>query len=221
MPSTTRSSSSNMKQATLPFGTSKRTASTQNVKPKAAQAKKSPAVRKASSRYSSDEDELDVDDIHVPSSDEESVDEKPSIKIERRASSSNKASKTKKAEKQVAVVPEATIPPKGRTEDIEAKVLAELNEKDPKWRKHYAEVRAKMGHLHPIHGNGQTKIHEILRVFDMSFEYGPCVGISRLDRWERAEALGLNPPTEVRDILTTRQGTEERVFSQSVLSGEV
>ena len=31
-----------------------------------------------------------------------------------------------------------------------------------------------------------------------SYEYGPCVGVSRLERWERAQALGLNPPPEVR-----------------------
>ena len=30
-----------------------------------------------------------------------------------------------------------------------------------------------------------------------SFEYGPCVGVTRLERWERAFALGLNPPDEV------------------------
>ena len=28
-------------------------------------------------------------------------------------------------------------------------------------------------------------------------EYGPCVGVPRLQRWERAHALGLNPPPEV------------------------
>ena len=30
-----------------------------------------------------------------------------------------------------------------------------------------------------------------------SYEFGPCVGIPRLERWERAQALGLNPPKEV------------------------
>lgn len=42
-----------------------------------------------------------------------------------------------------------------------------------------------------------TKIHHILRVFDLSPEYGPCVGISRLARWDRAKAWGLEPPEEV------------------------
>jgi DNA polymerase delta, subunit 4 len=30
-----------------------------------------------------------------------------------------------------------------------------------------------------------------------TYEYGPCVGVTRLERWERAAALGLNPPPEV------------------------
>lgn len=31
----------------------------------------------------------------------------------------------------------------------------------------------------------------------MTAKYGPCVGISRLDRWKRAQKLGLEPPEEV------------------------
>lgn len=33
-----------------------------------------------------------------------------------------------------------------------------------------------------------------LREFDLSSKYGPCMGISRLERWERAAKLGLEPP---------------------------
>ncbi|KAL2526252.1 polymerase delta 4 [Abeliophyllum distichum] len=42
---------------------------------------------------------------------------------------------------------------------------------------------------------------EVLRQFDMSMAYGPCLGMSRLDRLERAKALGLNPPKEVERLL--------------------
>lgn len=65
---------------------------------------------------------------------------------------------------------------------------------------------------------------EMLRGFDLAWEYGPCTGespapdppkplpgspltlpppagITRLQRWERAQALGLNPPKHVRDVL--------------------
>jgi len=120
---------------------------------------------------------------------------------------------------QVNEVPVTTPQPKNSAENPSVGLLPELNENDPKWHKHHALVREKMGHMHPIHANSQNKIHEILRVFDLSYEYGPFVGISRLERWERAEALGLNPPVEVKDILTTRQGMEQ--LSQSVLHGEV
>jgi DNA polymerase delta subunit 4 len=71
-----------------------------------------------------------------------------------------------------------------------------------------------------------------------SYEYGPCVGVSRLERWERANILGLNPPVavchdvvlnltlfdcllKVREILSTRQGSEDVSYSQSVFTGEV
>ncbi|KDR80827.1 hypothetical protein GALMADRAFT_241287 [Galerina marginata CBS 339.88] len=99
--------------------------------------------------------------------------------------------------------------------------LPELNVKDPKFRKIYAEVKEKMGGLPAIHGEKQNRIHEILRVFDNSYEYGPCVGISRRDRWDRAQALGLNPPKEINDILNTKEGTTLTEYSQSVFYGEV
>ncbi|XP_045904231.1 DNA polymerase delta subunit 4 [Micropterus dolomieu] len=40
-----------------------------------------------------------------------------------------------------------------------------------------------------------------LRQFDLDWRFGPCTGISRLQRWERAQLHGLNPPEEVRDLL--------------------
>ncbi|NWY90896.1 DPOD4 polymerase, partial [Loxia curvirostra] len=42
---------------------------------------------------------------------------------------------------------------------------------------------------------------EMLRRFDLSWEYGPCSGITRLQRWERAQELGLSPPGPIRDAL--------------------
>lgn len=34
----------------------------------------------------------------------------------------------------------------------------------------------------------------ILRTWDLSYEYGPCVGMTRMERWQRASKLGLDPP---------------------------
>ncbi|XP_068004256.1 DNA polymerase delta subunit 4 [Melanerpes formicivorus] len=50
-------------------------------------------------------------------------------------------------------------------------------------------------------GAPEQTLLEMLRHFDLSWEYGPCTGITRLQRWERAQALGLNPPGPVRDAL--------------------
>jgi len=71
-----------------------------------------------------------------------------------------------------------------------------------------------------IHRESQTKTHEILRVFDLSYQYGPCVGVTRLERWERAKVLGLNPPTEVKEILLSKEGLEDSALKQCVFYEE-
>lgn len=35
----------------------------------------------------------------------------------------------------------------------------------------------------------------------MNMKYGPCLGMTRLARWERAHSLGLNPPKDVERLL--------------------
>ncbi|OMO88809.1 DNA polymerase delta, subunit 4 [Corchorus capsularis] len=42
---------------------------------------------------------------------------------------------------------------------------------------------------------------QVLRQFDMSMEYGPCLGMTRMARWERAQRLGLNPPKQIEHLL--------------------
>uniref|UniRef100_A0A0D9XFR4 DNA polymerase delta subunit 4 n=1 Tax=Leersia perrieri TaxID=77586 RepID=A0A0D9XFR4_9ORYZ len=42
---------------------------------------------------------------------------------------------------------------------------------------------------------------EQLRQFDMNLKFGPCIGVTRLQRWERASAMGLHPPPHLRDLL--------------------
>ncbi|XP_071361594.1 DNA polymerase delta subunit 4 [Trachinotus anak] len=46
----------------------------------------------------------------------------------------------------------------------------------------------------------EEELHK-LRQFDLDWRFGPCTGISRLQRWERAKLHGLNPPEEIRDLL--------------------
>ncbi|XP_051822534.1 DNA polymerase delta subunit 4 isoform X1 [Antechinus flavipes] len=53
----------------------------------------------------------------------------------------------------------------------------------------------------------EDKTHlEILRQFDLDRHFGPCTGITRLQRWERAEQLGLAPPHEVLKVLWAHPG---------------
>ncbi|KAL3900066.1 MAG: hypothetical protein SGCHY_001594 [Lobulomycetales sp.] len=42
---------------------------------------------------------------------------------------------------------------------------------------------------------------ETLHQFDWDSAYGPHFGMSRMDRWKRAESLGLNPPRRVLELL--------------------
>ncbi|XP_025213777.1 DNA polymerase delta subunit 4 isoform X4 [Theropithecus gelada] len=47
---------------------------------------------------------------------------------------------------------------------------------------------------------------ELLRQFDLAWQYGPCTGITRLQRWCRAKQMGLEPPPEVWEVLKTHPG---------------
>lgn len=46
-----------------------------------------------------------------------------------------------------------------------------------------------------------SRDEQILRAFDLTSKYGPCTGMTRMERWERAVKLGLEPPMEVPLIL--------------------
>ncbi|XP_027347836.1 uncharacterized protein LOC113859222 [Abrus precatorius] len=53
---------------------------------------------------------------------------------------------------------------------------------------------------------------EVLRQFDLNMAYGPCVGMTRLERWERARKLGLNPPQEIERLLTSGKVQTESLW---------
>ncbi|XP_006349440.1 DNA polymerase delta subunit 4-like [Solanum tuberosum] len=57
---------------------------------------------------------------------------------------------------------------------------------------------------------------ELLRQFDMNMTYGPCLGLSRLDRWERAKSFGLNPPRDVEPILRSSKVRNECLWDGMV-----
>ncbi|KAI3353128.1 hypothetical protein L3Q82_019255 [Scortum barcoo] len=49
-----------------------------------------------------------------------------------------------------------------------------------------------------------------LRQFDLDWRFGPCTGITRLQRWDRAKLHGLNPPEEIRDLLLQTHTDKQR-----------
>ncbi|WRX24417.1 DNA polymerase delta [Theobroma cacao] len=57
---------------------------------------------------------------------------------------------------------------------------------------------------------------EVSRHFDMNMAYGPCLGITRMARWERAQRLGLNPPKEIENLLKGGKVKLESLFGGRV-----
>ncbi|OXC64494.1 hypothetical protein AYX13_06119 [Cryptococcus neoformans] len=140
--------------------------------------------------------------------------ERGDIDIKLLAGSNTKDKKAHMGEKKPA---ESSALPEQRTEDGEPR---QLKVKSKEWAQVLKAAKEAMGNLEPIHADPDTHndIHHILRVFDMTAKYGPCVGISRLDRWKRAQKLGLEPPEEIRTILTTQQGQEDPSYRENVLN---
>ncbi|KAL8725312.1 MAG: hypothetical protein Q9181_006457 [Wetmoreana brouardii] len=85
------------------------------------------------------------------------------------------------------------------------------------WREKEGERKAPR-----VHQQTLTLHEKILRHFDLSSQYGPCVGISRTRRWKRAEGLALGPPIEVLAVLLKEQDQGkgmERAFMDGLLGG--
>lgn len=59
-------------------------------------------------------------------------------------------------------------------------------------------------------------VEEILRQFDMNMAYGPCLGITRLERFERSSRLGLNPPMDVKNLLERVGGNPDALWEGRV-----
>ncbi|KAI2467291.1 DNA polymerase delta, subunit 4-domain-containing protein [Annulohypoxylon bovei var. microspora] len=62
-----------------------------------------------------------------------------------------------------------------------------------------------------VHQGDLTLAEKVLRYWDVSSQYGPCIGMDRIKRWKRAEKLGLNPPLEVLAVLKKEEmrGTQD------------
>ncbi|KAL4921433.1 DNA polymerase delta, subunit 4-domain-containing protein [Aspergillus aurantiobrunneus] len=70
-----------------------------------------------------------------------------------------------------------------------------------------------------VHHEDLTLDEKILRHFDLSSQYGPCIGIARLKRWRRAKSLNLHPPVEVLSILLRQEETTgQRAYIDELMS---
>ncbi|GAW15818.1 hypothetical protein ANO14919_052400 [Xylariales sp. No.14919] len=73
-----------------------------------------------------------------------------------------------------------------------------------------------------LHQEDLSLSEKILRYWDVSSQYGPCIGINRLKRWQRADKLGLSPPVEVLAVLMREEdkGTRriEMAYMDNILN---
>ncbi|KAH6606712.1 hypothetical protein Trco_005865 [Trichoderma cornu-damae] len=78
--------------------------------------------------------------------------------------------------------------------------------------KSYWEAIEKQRKAPRVHQEDLDLSEKVLRYFDVTSQYGPCIGTTRLKRWQRAERLGLNPPIEVLAVLVKEEnrGDDEK-----------
>ncbi|KAJ5488571.1 hypothetical protein N7539_003461 [Penicillium diatomitis] len=98
---------------------------------------------------------------------------------------------------------------------VEDEAALKLGKKDlvSYWRTE--EQKRKAPRVH----QGDLDIEEkILRHFDLSSQYGPCIGIARVKRWRRANMLNLNPPLEVLAVLLQDENAKQRARMDELLS---
>ncbi|KAK3829121.1 MAG: DNA polymerase delta, subunit 4-domain-containing protein [Benniella sp.] len=67
-----------------------------------------------------------------------------------------------------------------------------------------------------IHQNGLSEDEKLLRQFDLASKYGPCLDLTRLERWERAFELGLDPPQNVKTLLLQHEALNAPLFAGTV-----
>ncbi|KAF7294372.1 hypothetical protein HMN09_01166500 [Mycena chlorophos] len=191
---TKSSSQSTLKQTALQFNASKRTASTNTqANKKTASAVSTTDVEISSSE--SDSDEVEIVEAETSVSFPGKRKKSSSPVTEKPAKNPAKNVKLPKIEENVVVVEPLDISPSQK-----------------RWKEHAQKVREKRGKLplQLIHAEDQNVFDDILRVFDLSCEFGPCVGISRLDRWERAKTLGLSPPPEARGLASVSRLSDRK-----------
>ncbi|KAJ5645185.1 hypothetical protein N7507_011196 [Penicillium longicatenatum] len=87
-------------------------------------------------------------------------------------------------------------------------------------RKYWNEKEPEKDRDRPFrwHQGGVNLEEKILRNFDQSSQYGPCIGMNRTQRWRRAQKLGLNPPIEVLTVLLKGEDIDEISHMEALIS---
>eukprot|EP00347_Sterkiella_histriomuscorum_P000694 403374863 len=62
----------------------------------------------------------------------------------------------------------------------------------------------------------QEQMHRQLFDFDQDQTYGPCKGISRMQRWTKAYNLGLYPPQSIPDLIK-QTGIDQSYLEQYLI----
>ncbi|KAK9861654.1 hypothetical protein WJX84_005067 [Apatococcus fuscideae] len=108
----------------------------------------------------------------------------------------------------------ATIPPRFAFRELAAETVVLLHYCDScgyrPWAKQFsANLKPQLPkgtviqELSTVH---EDEDEECLRQFDLTSKFGPCTGMTRMERWTRAEEMGLSPPSSVKDILLRLDG---------------
>ncbi|KAF8909533.1 DNA polymerase delta, subunit 4-domain-containing protein [Mucidula mucida] len=171
-------SASQLKQGRISFTNQKRTGSASKATPKG----KSPATIKRASKkehIDSDSSESLSDEVEIIESDDDA----------RKSTRTGRPISYEDIESDDSVEAPPPPPKKGKAKS------------KGKSRKAAADEDQIVETEFPIHAEGETPEHQILREFDLTYDYGPCIGMSRMERWERADKMGLNPPQKVYGIL--------------------
>ncbi|KAJ2915928.1 hypothetical protein MD484_g4490, partial [Candolleomyces efflorescens] len=231
-----KSSKTSLRQSTLSFGAAKSTAAASKAKKASASTAKDPESHSKRAEKltkvdvdSSDEEVVDVDDIEQSKSDSEpheseieDADAQAPAARPRRAKGKAAAVKSEVSEEPALQTLEKKAKAEEKKPAIDVASRPHLNVKSTEYNDISRDTKVKMGYSRTIHGlKDQNRVDDILRIFDMDYEYGPCIGMTRLERWERANAIGLNPPAEVYDILMTQEGLTQPRYSDCVLAGQV
>ncbi|KAJ4381963.1 hypothetical protein N0V85_008619 [Neurospora sp. IMI 360204] len=142
-----------------------------------------------------EDDVIEVPETELSEEEREEKEKKPQAKVKPAKKAATRAVKeeTKEATKE-----KDDQEPKRSEVELRALKLPQ-SAIDSYWNKIDSARMARA--VHKKHTEGLTTGEKVLRYFDVSSHYGPCIGFTRLKRWQRAERLGLNPPLEVLAVL--------------------